>query len=281
MTTTPVPPAATAKIRFDEVSKSFGTRRAPIHVLDKVSFAIRDSEFVSVLGPSGCGKSTLMTMAAGFLNPDSGEVRIDDRVVTGPDPSRGIVFQQYAIFPWLNVWDNIAFGLRVGPKKAPKAEIAQTVEKYVALMGLQGFEKSLPKTLSGGMRQRVAIARAYATRPDVLLMDEPFAALDAQTRVFMQELLHQANQEERRTAMFITHSVEEAIFLSHTVVVMTARPSSVCEVVPVPLDLPRSPATRTDPRFVELRARLESMLRTMSADSPTATPQKPTDGGER
>ncbi|MGN6302843.1 MAG: ABC transporter ATP-binding protein [Angustibacter sp.] len=251
-------------IEFDGIRTGFGPKGKRVEVLDGVSFAVQESEFVSVLGPSGCGKSTLLSMAAGFLEPDAGRVLVHGEPVTGPDARRGVVFQQYAIFPWLTVAQNIAFGLTVGDNKRPRAEIDATVERYVELMGLRGFEKALPKTLSGGMRQRVAIARAYATDPQVLLMDEPFAALDAQTREFMQELLHDAGQQDRRTAMFITHSVEEAIFLSHKVVVLSQRPTTVHEVVEVDVPFPRTAESRLTPEFIELRRHLEVVMRSMS-----------------
>jgi len=253
------------KIHFEDVRIGFGKGGSRKEVLDGVTFDVRPGEFVSVLGPSGCGKSTLLTMAAGFAAPDAGTVQVDGRRVTGPDHDRGVVFQQYAIFPWLSVRKNIAFGLTLRANRHSKAEIAEATDRYIGLMGLRGFEDALPKTLSGGMRQRVAIARAYATDPSVLLMDEPFAALDAQTREFMQELLHEANQEERRTAMFITHSVEEAIFLSSRIVVLTGRPTRVSEVVDVPVPMPRTAASRTAPEFIELRRHLEEVMRSMSS----------------
>jgi NitT/TauT family transport system ATP-binding protein len=253
-----------SKIRFQDVRAGFGSRKKRVEVLDGVSFDITEGEFVSVLGPSGCGKSTLMNLAAGFNKPDSGRIEVDSELVTGPDHRRGVVFQQYAIFPWLSVAKNIGFGLTLRKNRRSKAEIARTVEHYVELMGLQGFEDALPKTLSGGMRQRVALARAYATDPQVLLMDEPFAALDAQTREFMQELLHQANQAEQRTAMLITHSVEEAIFLSHRIVVLTKRPTSVHEVIDVPVPFPRTPESRLMQEFLDLRRHLEEVMRSMS-----------------
>lgn len=251
-------------IEFDGVRTGFGSKGRRVEVLDGVSFTVQEGEFVSVLGPSGCGKSTLLSMAAGFLEPDDGRVLVHGETVTGPDARRGVVFQQYAIFPWLTVAQNIAFGLTVGKDKRSRGDIDATVARYVGLMGLQGFERALPKTLSGGMRQRVAIARAYATDPQVLLMDEPFAALDAQTREFMQELLHDANQQDRRTAMFITHSVEEAIFLSHKIVVLSQRPTHVHEVVDVPVAFPRTAESRLTPEFIELRRHLEVVMRGMS-----------------
>lgn len=256
---------AVAKIHFDDVRIAFGKGDKRKQVLDGISFDVRPGEFVSVLGPSGCGKSTLLTMAAGFASPDTGTVQVDGATVSGPHHDRGVVFQQYAIFPWMTVRKNIGFGLTLRANRHGKAEIDAATERYIDLMGLRGFEDALPKTLSGGMRQRVAIARAYATNPSVLLMDEPFAALDAQTREFMQELLHETNQEERRSAMFITHSVEEAIFLSSRIVVLTGRPTTVHEVIDVPVPMPRTAESRTAPEFIELRRHLEEVMRSMSS----------------
>lgn len=256
-----------ARISFDDVHVGFGRGGRRVEVIDGVSFDVRPGEFVSVLGPSGCGKSTLLNMAAGFLAPDAGEVRFDGDRVTRPDSRRGVVFQQYAIFPWLTVEKNIAFGLTLKRNRRSRAETDESVRRYIALMGLGGFEKSLPKQLSGGMRQRVALARAYATDPDVLLLDEPFAALDAQTREFMQELLHEASQAERRAAMLITHSVEEAIYLSRRIVVLGNRPTRVHEVVDVDVPWPRSPESRLQPEFLELRGHLEGVMRSLSGSA--------------
>ena len=256
--------ASVERISFTDVRLGLGAGRKRLEVLDGVDFGVRSGEFVSVLGPSGCGKSTLLNLAAGFLDPDSGLVEVDGEQVTGPNARRGVVFQQYAIFPWLTVEKNIAFGLTLKGNRRPKAEIREVVARYVDLMGLTGFEKALPKTLSGGMRQRVALARAYATDPDVMLLDEPFAALDAQTREFMQELLHEVSQRDRRAAMLITHSNEEAIFLSRRIVVLTNRPTRVHEVVDVDVDWPRTPESRTAPAFIELRKHLEEVMRSMS-----------------
>ena len=268
------PVSDTQRIRFEDVDLGFGRGKKRLEVLDGISFGVQAGEFVSVLGPSGCGKSTLLNLAAGFLRPDSGLVEVDGARVTGPDARRGVVFQQYAIFPWLTVEKNIAFGLTLHANRRPRAEIAEAVAKYVDLMGLRGFEKALPKTLSGGMRQRVALARAYATDPDVMLLDEPFAALDAQTREFMQELLHETSRQDDRAAMLITHSVEEAIFLSHRIVVLTNRPTHVHEIVPVDVPWPRTPESRTSPGFIELRKHLEEVMRSMTlrSQAPSDTP---------
>jgi NitT/TauT family transport system ATP-binding protein len=256
------PPEA---ISFRGVRKTFARRGTSLPVLDAVDFAVADGEFVSVLGPSGCGKSTLLNMVAGFETADAGDVLAGGAPVTGPSRERGVVFQQYAVFPWLTVADNIAFGLRLASSGIPRDRHAGIVERYIDLMGLRGFEHAHPKELSGGMRQRVAIARAYAPGPALLLMDEPFAALDAQTREFMQELLHDIQLAERRTVLLITHSVEEALFLSHRVVVMAPRPSRVAAVVEVDIPFPRTPETRLTPAFVGLRRRLEAVLRAQSA----------------
>lgn len=252
------------KIRFENVKIDFGSGNKKVHVINDVSFSVQDGEFVSVLGPSGCGKSTLMNLAAGFLSASGGTTYVDEKQVTGPDHRRGVVFQQYAIFPWMTVAENIAFGLTLRVQKTPKPKIKEIVRRYIDMMGLNGFEDALPKTLSGGMRQRVAIARSYATSPEVLLMDEPFAALDAQTREYMQELLHETNQQEQRTAMFITHSVEEAIYLSHRIVVLSSRPTTVHEIVDVDVPFPRTADSRHTPEFIELRRHLEGVMRSMT-----------------
>jgi len=257
-------------VTFRAVRKSFERRGETLEVVGGVDFSIPRGDFVSVIGPSGCGKSTLLNMVAGFETADSGDVIADGEPVDGPSASRGVVFQQYAIFPWLSVADNIAFGLRLAASKVPRRDIADVVARYIDLMGLRGFEKAYPKELSGGMRQRVAIARAYATDPSLLLMDEPFAALDAQTREFMQELLHTTQLTEKRTAMLITHSVEEAIFLSNRVVALSSRPTRVREVVDIDIPFPRTPESRLSPAFVELRRHLELLLR---SETPPLTSQ--------
>jgi len=251
----------TEVVTFQGIGKHYQRSNETLQVLEGCEFAINAGEFVSVIGPSGCGKTTLLSMAAGFTEPDDGEVLVDGRPVKGPSADRGVVFQQYAVFPWLSVRKNIAFGLKLRANRARRANRDEIVNRYITLMGLEGFEDSYPKELSGGMRQRVAIARAYATDPQLMLMDEPFAALDAQTREYMQELLHDIQLRERRTVLFITHSVEEAIFLSHRIVVLSGRPSRVREIVDVPIDFPRSPEVRFSTEFVDLRRHLEQLLR--------------------
>jgi len=252
---------ATDIITFRDIGKHYRRAHEDLHVLRGCDFSVRAGEFVSVVGPSGCGKTTLLNMAAGFAEPDNGEVLVDGEAVHGPSPDRGVVFQQYAVFPWLTVRKNIAFGLGLRANRSKRGSREETVRRYIELMGLEGFEDAYPKELSGGMRQRVAIARAYATDPRLMLMDEPFAALDAQTREYMQELLGEIQLREQRTVLFITHSVEEAIFLSHRIVVLSTRPSRVREIVDVPLPFPRTAEVRFATEFVELRRHLEQLLR--------------------
>ncbi|UPK76805.1 ABC transporter ATP-binding protein [Nocardioidaceae bacterium SCSIO 66511] len=257
-------------ITFDGIGKHYDRSGERLQVLQDCSFEISEGEFVSVIGPSGCGKTTLLGMAAGFTHPDNGQVRVGSQVVREPHSSRGVVFQQYAVFPWLTVAQNIGYGLTLRANRVPRKQRHEIVAHYVEQMGLTGFEDVHPKDLSGGMRQRVAIARAYATNPRVLLMDEPFAALDAQTREHMQELLHETQLEEQRTALFITHSVEEAIYLSNRVVVLSNRPAKVREVIDIPIDAPRTPDTRLARDFVDLRRDIERLLRDSSAERSTA-----------
>jgi NitT/TauT family transport system ATP-binding protein len=201
-----------------------------------------------------------MNMVGGFLAPTSGSVLLDGRPVTGPGPDRGVIFQEYGVFPWLTVRGNIEFGLKVGGRKASKQEIEETTARYTKLMGLSDFANHYPKHLSGGMRQRLAIARAYAVKPQFLLMDEPFGALDAQTRSAMQDLLLEVLQAENKTVLLITHSVEEAIYLSSRIVVVTARPARIRTIIDVPFGYPRSDRVQEDHAFVEMRTRIRELV---------------------
>jgi NitT/TauT family transport system ATP-binding protein len=248
------------RIVFENVSMEFASDAGPIKVVDDVSYAIHDGEFVSVIGPSGCGKTTTMNMAAGFVKPTAGRVLLDGTPVAGPGPDRGVIFQEYGVFPWLTVRQNIAFGLTLRANRAHAKDADAIVEKYMRLMGLTDFAAAWPKTLSGGMRQRLALARAYAVRPQFLLMDEPFGALDAQTRSAMQDLLLQVLQAEGKTVMLITHSVEEAVYLSSRIVVMTARPTRIREVVEVPFGYPRAESLHESPAFGELRSHVRELV---------------------
>ncbi|MFJ3697400.1 ABC transporter ATP-binding protein [Streptomyces sp. NPDC090052] len=243
-----------SKITFRDVVKTFPLKGASFTALGGVSLTIADQEFVTVVGPSGCGKSTLMSMAAGLQEPDSGSVLVDGTPVSGPGPERGVIFQQYALFPWLTVRQNVEFGLKIA--SVPAAERHRRTEQAISLVGLNEFAEALPKTLSGGMKQRCAIARAYAVDPQVLLMDEPFGALDALTRVQLQDQLLQTWSQEKRTVLFITHDVDEAVYLASRVVVMAARPGRIHRVIDVDLPYPRTEEIRLSPEFLHIRNRV-------------------------
>ncbi|MEU5866642.1 MULTISPECIES: ABC transporter ATP-binding protein [unclassified Nonomuraea] len=241
----------TPKISFEAVSKTFPLKDTEFVALDRVDLDIADREFVTVVGPSGCGKSTLMSMAAGLTEPGAGRILLDGVPVTGPGPERGVIFQQYALFPWLTVRKNVEFGLKLAG--LPADERRRRAEHAIELVGLTDFADALPKTLSGGMKQRCAIARAYAVGPQVLLMDEPFGALDALTRVQLQDQLLDTWSRERRTVMFITHDVDEAVYLANKVVVMAARPGRIHRVIEVDLPYPRTEEIRLSPEFARIR----------------------------
>ena len=260
--------AADRGLVIQGISKSFKFANDSVVAIRNLDLHVREGEFVSVVGPSGSGKTTLLNLIAGFIEPDTGSVTVDGKVVMKPGPERCMVFQEYAVFPWLSVWDNIEFGLKLHVRRRPREERAAIVKRYIEMMGLSGFERAIPRMLSGGMRQRVAIARAYAVEPEVLLMDEPFAALDAQTRDNMQEQLVTIRQAERRTVMFVTHSVEEAIFLSDRVVVLTRRPAEIQTIIDVELPYPRTAETKTSEQFIALRRHIEGLLRQVT--EPTA-----------
>jgi NitT/TauT family transport system ATP-binding protein len=242
------------KISFRNVSHRFALGDSSFTALDRLSLDVADGEFVTVVGPSGCGKSTAINIAAGLVKPTSGEVLVDGRRVGGPGPERGVIFQQYALFPWLTVRKNVEFGLRLARKSA--AERRRTAQHFIDLVGLGEFADALPKVLSGGMKQRCAIARAYAVNPTILLMDEPFGALDALTRVQMQDQVLAAWSRERRTVMFVTHDVDEAVYLAKRVIVMASRPGRLYEIVLVDLPYPRTEAMRLSPEFAEIRKRV-------------------------
>jgi NitT/TauT family transport system ATP-binding protein len=251
---------ASPRISFDRVSVEFQTASGPLRVVDDVSYSIADQEFVSIIGPSGCGKTTMMNIVAGFTEPSSGIVLLDGQPIRGPGPERGVIFQEYGVFPWLTVKDNIAFGLKLTANRVSDAECRDICRRYMTLMGLADFADAYPKTLSGGMRQRLAIARAYAVKPQFLLMDEPFGALDAQTRTSMQDLLLEVLAAEGKTVMLITHSVEEAIYLSSKIIVVTARPARIREIIEVPFAHPRDGGLREAPEFNEMRSHIRELV---------------------
>lgn len=240
---------------------------APVTALQPTDLTVPSDDFVTILGPSGCGKSTLLRIIAGLDRPTSGTVTLDGREVAGPGPERGMVFQSYTLFPWLNVKDNITFGLR--EKGASAAETAERVAYFVDQVGLRGFENHWPKQLSGGMQQRTAIARALANDPKILLLDEPFGALDNQTRGLMQELLLGIWERQHKMVLFVTHDIEEAIFVGSRVVTMTARPGRIKSIIPVDLPHPRHYTIKSSPEFSALRARLTEEIRSeaIQADS--------------
>ncbi len=242
------------KLKIDNVVKEYQGRNGKTVALNGASLDIKENEFICVVGPSGCGKSTLLNIIAGLLEPTSGAVYLDGRKIEGTGVERGVVFQQYALFPWRTVLKNVMFGLEM--KKVPKEEAKAIAQKYIEAVGLKGFENSYPKELSGGMKQRVAIARAYAANPEVLLLDEPFGALDAQTRVQLQTELLNTWEQEKKTCFFITHDVDEAIILAQRVIIMSARPGRIKRIVDIDIPYPRTQETKSDKRFLELKAEI-------------------------
>jgi NitT/TauT family transport system ATP-binding protein len=248
---------STAKLIIDKVSKSFYDRKKTndVEVLRDFTLEVGAGEFVCLVGPSGCGKTTLLKIIAGLETATTGAVYVDGKKVTDPGPERGLVFQDFALFPWRNVKDNVAFGPEV--RKVPPIERLETAQKYIKLVGLGGNEYKFPGELSGGMKQRVAIARALSNNPGVLLMDEPFGSLDAQTRYLMQNELLRIWNQDRKAIVFITHSVEEAVYLADRVVVMTACPGSIKQVLSVGLSYPRHLA---DHGFITLREKITSSI---------------------
>ena len=239
------------KLKIDNVRKVFDTRNGEMIALNGVSLDIKENEFICVVGPSGCGKSTLLNIIAGLSEPTSGKVYCDGKEVTGTGTERGVVFQQYALFPWMTVKKNVMFGLNLKGIKGKEAE--DIAMKYIKMVQLEDFVNHYPKDLSGGMKQRVAIARAYAVNPSVLLMDEPFGALDAQTRTQLQTELLETWEKEQKTCFFITHDVDEAIILAQKVIIMSARPGRIKEIVNIDIPYPRTQETKMTPRFLELK----------------------------
>ena len=262
----PLRGAAPAMIEIDGVSQLFRTSGRQDHLaLSDISLTIEDGAFVSILGPSGCGKSTLLYIVGGFVNPTSGEARVKGKAITGPGPDRGPVFQEFALFPWKTVIGNVMYGPRQQGIKPDEAE-AQS-RRLIEMVGLKGFENFYPKELSGGMKQRVALARTLAYHPAVLLMDEPFGALDAHTRTRLQNDLLNIWERDRKTVLFVTHSVDEAVFLSDKVVVMTRAPGRIKQIVDIELPRPRRRAELLlDPRYQKYVVEIERMIDDTGAD---------------
>jgi NitT/TauT family transport system ATP-binding protein len=231
----------------------------PVTALANIDLTIADGEFAALLGPSGCGKSTLLNLLAGFEPATAGDLRVYDVPVTKPGPDRAVVFQEAALFPWLTVWENVVFGPKVQGLAANQYE--QQARETLKLVGLENFARHLPVQLSGGMKQRVGIARVLVMQPKVLLMDEPFGALDAQTRLTMQELLLEVWQELKKTVLFVTHDIDEAILLADTIYVMSARPGRIASRIPVELPRPRNLDTLTDVQFNEMKKRIMREMR--------------------
>ena len=246
------------KLHIDNVRKVFNTRNGEMVALNGVTLDIHENEFICVVGPSGCGKSTLLNIIAGLSEPTSGAVYCDGKKVTGTGTERGVVFQQYALFPWLTVKKNVRFALEMrGVKGAEADELAM---QYLEKVDLAKFADHYPRELSGGMKQRVAIARAYAAEPEVLLMDEPFGALDAQTRTQLQSELLETWEKDRKTCFFITHDVDEAIILAQKVIIMSARPGRIKEIVDITIPYPRTQETKMSPEFLELKNHIWSQV---------------------
>lgn len=250
-------------ISFQRVSKYY-PGKSIVRALENVDLTVREGEFVALLGPSGCGKSTLLNLLAGFENASNGTVAFEGGDVSRPGPDRGVVFQEAGLLPWLSVWDNVVFGPKV--QKKPRLEYEARAREILTLVGLDGFHEALPAQLSGGMRQRVGIARVLVMHPRALLMDEPFGALDAQTRLNMQQLLLDVWQRLRTTVLFVTHDIDEAILLADRVCVMSARPGRIVEDIPITLRRPRSIDDLTSQEFIQFKARIMKELRSHLAE---------------
>ena len=248
-----------AKLRIADVALRFTPRRgAPVTALERISLDVRDQEFSVIVGPSGCGKTSLLRLVAGLIEPSEGAIWLDDRRVTGPGRDRGMVFQSYTLFPWLTVQQNVEFGLKVAGM--PPRQRHDVSRRFILQVGLEGFERHYPRQLSGGMMQRVALARALANDPAVLLMDEPFGALDSQTRSLMQELLLDIWQQSSKTVLFITHDIDESILLGDRVYVMTARPGRIKEMVEIDLPRPRHVDMLTSAAFMGLKRHIMRLI---------------------
>jgi len=247
-------------LSIQQVSRTFeNPRGGSTQALLPVDFEVRDNDFVTILGPSGCGKSTLLRIVAGLDTPSGGRVLLDGQPVAGPGADRGMVFQSYTLFPWLTIEQNVRFGLR--ERGMSVAEQKERSDFFITRVGLRGFEHHYPKQLSGGMQQRTAIARALANDPKILLLDEPFGALDNQTRVLMQELLLGIWESARKTVLFVTHDIDEAIFMANRVAVFSARPGRIKSEIAVDFPHPRHYTIKTSPEFSALKARLTEEIR--------------------
>jgi NitT/TauT family transport system ATP-binding protein len=251
--------ATQGRVDVRDLHIRFSAKGQEVEAVRSASVHVRPGEFVSLIGPSGCGKSTLLNAVAGFIKPNGGQVLLDGQAITGPGSDRGVVFQQYSLFPWMTVRKNVEFGLKM--KGVSMTERESQARTLLGLAGLLSFENHYPDQLSGGMKQRVGIVRALATSPQVLLMDEPFGALDSQTRVVMQEILTNMWQRLRISVLFITHDIDEAVFLSDRIYVMTARPGRIKAELPVPLPRPRTPEMTASPEFAAMVRQIKGLIR--------------------
>jgi NitT/TauT family transport system ATP-binding protein len=259
MTVTSAATVQQGKVTVKDFGLSYDTLEGAVEAVRDASIHVDPGEFVSIIGPSGCGKSTLLNAVAGFLKPTRGEVAVDGDAVAGPSADRGMVFQQYSLFPWKTVRENVEFGLKMkGMERSKRETSARTL---LGLAGLLAFEKQYPENLSGGMKQRVGIIRALATGPKVLLLDEPFGSLDAQTRLIMQQILTNMWQRLKTSVLFVTHDIDEAIFLSDRVYCMTARPGTIKAEIAIPLGRPRQQSMMMSSEFLALRRGLMSLIR--------------------
>jgi len=248
------------RISIASVTKRFETGDSIVTALDDINLTVQDREIITLVGASGCGKSTLLNLIAGFETPTAGQVLVDGRPIKGPGPDRGVVFQQTALFPWLSVEDNVAFGLSLRANQG-KADRRQVIERMLQRTGLSPFRARHPAELSGGMRQRAAIASVLAINPSTLLMDEPFGALDSLTRSIMQDFLLEIWEEQRKTVVLVTHDIDEAIYLADRTVVMTAHPGRICELIDVNLPRPRRYEMRSEAPFIALRDHVTEIVR--------------------
>ena len=253
------------KLEVKDLTKIYHSQNGDVTAIDHVNLQVEESEFVMIVGPSGCGKTTLINMIGGLDEATSGQVILDGKEIEGPGPDRGMVFQGYSLFPWLTVLKNVEFGMKM--RKVPAEERTRKAMEYIKLVGLEGFENALPKQLSGGMKRRVAIARTLANEPEMLLMDEPFGALDAQTRVVMQELLAKISRETRTTILFITHDIDEAVLLGDRIYVMSRRPGTIREVITSSLPAERNHNCFVLPQFLETKKKIMDMLWQESQDA--------------
>jgi ABC-type nitrate/sulfonate/bicarbonate transport system ATPase subunit len=257
-------------LRIRGVERRFASATGSTLALQATDLDVAENDFITILGPSGCGKSTLLRIVAGLDRQTAGEVLLDGRRIEGPGADRGMVFQSYTLFPWLNVLDNVCFGLR--ERGLPRAQQLELAQGFIAQVGLKGFERHFPKQLSGGMQQRTAIARALANDPRMLLMDEPFGALDHQTRELMQELLLGIWERQRKTVLFVTHDIDEAVFMGSRVVVMSARPGRIKLQREIELPHPRHYSVKTTPAFAALKAELTEAVRAEVIAAQALTP---------